>query len=127
MTDKLFNRLIAAMHAENLFDTQVDQLCENMTNTSGMPASIANAFKTAFLEVFTMDTFNEVFKKELGARFSNKELENLIEFFESGVGQRWAEESGDMMVKLNDQIQKIVRERMPLVQEIFERQLNAAM
>lgn len=127
MTEKMFNRLITAMQAENMFDTSLDVLFDNMVNRDGMPAQIATAFKTAFLEVFTLDTFHEAFKAELGRRFSTKELETLVEFFESGVGQRWAAESGTMLVALNDQIQKIVRERMPLVQEIFERQLNASM
>jgi len=123
MDQKLFDRLATAMAAAEIFDTQVDQVVENMINVGGMPATIANAWRTAFMEVFTVDTFNDVFKKELAKRFSSKELELVAEFFESGVGARWAAENGAMLVAMNEQVQKIVKKRLPLVQKIFERQL----
>lgn len=119
MKTETTQRFMTAIGSAEMFDSTVSNMFDNMSGL--IPPAACDAWKGAFLEVFTADSFAAVVEKHLYARFTEAELIQIAEFFETGVGKKWQESSAGVTAAMQDEIKEIVEAKMPEVTAIFER------
>lgn len=117
---KAAENLIRATGAEETYSKMLNCHFEQMIHILPFPGQHA-AFRAAFDEVFTFETFLPILVGQLESKFSEAEMTELTLFFSFGVGKKWVTANLDIHQATVNATQKLVAERMPMVMEIFQR------
>ena len=122
-------RLLALANNDKTFDEMRAQMFANMRAT--LPPGefldrYISAMDAAIGEVFTADTFLPIIEETINNQFTPEEIEEMIAFFETPVGQKWLKEFPIACANMQAAIQAVTQEKMPIAIEIADRLMDAS-
>jgi hypothetical protein len=112
---------------EDSFNAQIDAMMENLKSFSSiLGPDFGTSFRAAFTEVFTVETFMNIFREEFEKHFSEGDMLCLLAFFQTDVGRRYASAQPTIIANTQKAVQAVVQSKMPLVLQIFDQRRAAA-
>jgi len=111
---------------------QVEKMQEQMIDTKDLPpeakekqAKIRKSILDATKSIFSWETLKPAFIQIYAETFTEEELQGMIDFFKTPMGQKWIEKQPQLQAATMQKMQGIMLEAQPKLQEIIKKEMDA--
>ena len=111
---------------------QVEKMQEQMMETKNLPpeakekqVKMRKKILEATKSIFNWETLKPAFIQLYAETFTEEELQGMIEFYKTPVGQKWIEKQPELQAATMQKMQAIMREAQPRIQEAIKKEMGA--